>query len=462
LSGFTESNDIIRYSYTEIDSNYDFITNKYKLEGIDGYEMYTFPLNGKYLDTIQFIFYTKVLNGGYENKFNAALSLGGKLHARSIDLNYNEGYQMISIEVVADETFTYVTVAFYLKNVEAIVGSLSVIKNTGVKTYTYTDSNLKNYDSKDLKRDMSYDNNLVESSIGTNLPSTNYRYDGRNNIIKEEKPYLLDINNTYTPSNQLLTKELLGNNSNKIKEECIYDTNHFLHEKKDSLLKETTYTYDSLLNILSITKTNKTITYGYNTKNMISSVSISNGNTYSFIYDIKDNLDSISINNETIGSYSYDSYGRIASSSYGFSFIYDVDKLTSIKYNNSTIYSIEYDTKDRIEEIKDLYNNTLEEYIYDDEDKLEEKNIRDLNARYDYSDSLVGDILYTLRNHKEYHSYNSIQKSFNTSKEAILHQFEKEGYVGEYRENYKLKYKNDLKLPNYTFTFERFEDNYIP
>ena len=32
-----------------------------------------------------------------------------------------------------------------------------------------------------------------------------------------------------------------------------------------------------------------------------------------------------------------------------------------------------------------------------------------------------------------YNSSNSIQRSFNTSKESILHQFEKEVYVGEYR-----------------------------
>ena len=194
----------------------------------------------------------------------------------------------------------------------------------------------------------------------------------------------------------------------------------------------------------------------------MTSVSISNGSTYSFHYNDKDNLSSVSINNEAIGEYSYDSYGRISSSSYGFRFEYSLDKLTAIKFNNSIIYSIEYDSKNRIEEIKNSTNQTLEEYIYDDEDKLIEKNIRELNIRYDYSNSEVGSTLYTLGNKQIYQSSNSINKSFNTSKEAILHQFEKECYIGEYREDYKLKYKNTLKLPNTSPTFTRYIDDSIP
>ena len=143
----------------------------------------------------------------------------------------------------------------------------------------------------------------------------------------------------------------------------------------------TSYSYDSKLNLSSITKDNKIITYTYNDKNMITNVSISNGNTYSFNYNDKDNLSSVSINNEQIGSYTYDDYGRISSSSYGFSFSYTSNKLTNVSYNNSILYSLEYDIKDRIKKIKDSSDYTLEEYIYDDEDKLEEKNIRELNIR---------------------------------------------------------------------------------
>ena len=40
--------------------------------------------------------------------------------------------------------------------------------------------------------------------------------------------------------------------------------------------------------------------------------------------------------------------------------------------------------------------------------------------------------------------------------------FEKECYIGEYREDYKLKYKNTLKLPNTSPKFTRFIDDYIP
>ena len=92
----------------------------------------------------------------------------------------------------------------------------------------------------------------------------------------------------------------------------------------------TSYSYDSKLNLSSITKDNKIITYTYNDKNMITGVSISNGNTYSFNYNDKDNLSSVSINNEQIGSYTYDDYGRISSSSYGFIFEYTSNKLANV------------------------------------------------------------------------------------------------------------------------------------
>lgn len=492
MSGFNLSNAFFIAPYQEIDTNYDFITNKYKITGNNGSCGYTLYETGKYNDTLQFVFFIKILSGDDTNYLYAQMSIGNQITTRKIDLQYKEGYKLVSLELTAKKDFTHIHLDFIGYGIEAVVGGLSVIKNTGLKTYTYTDSNLTNYDSKYHKQDMNYDNNLVSSNIGTNLPSTNYEYDNRCNVTKEEKPYLMDINNTYNVYNQPLTKELKGIDSTKIKEEYVYNNDHLLQTKKDSLLNETTYTYntfgnvesetvylkneeeeiistiitsysyDSKLNLSSITKDNEITTYTYNDKNMITGVSISNGNTYTFNYNDKDNLSSVSINNVQIGSYTYDSYGRISSSSYGFSFEYTIDKLTSVSYNESTLYSIEYDSKNRIEEIKDENDNTLEAYIYDDEDKLIEKNISDFNIRYDYSDSEVGATLYTLGNNKIYQSYNSINKSFNTSKEAILHQFEKEVYVGEYRENHNLKYKNDLKLPNTSPTFTRFIDDYIP
>lgn len=492
MNGFNTSNAFFITSYSETDSNYSFITNKYKITGNNGSAYYAINSSGSYNDTIQFLFYIKVLSGGTSNYLHVQMMIGDTPTTRNIDLNYTEGYKLVSLELTAKKDFTHIHLDFIGYGIVAVVGGLSVIRNTGLKTYSYTNSNLTNYDSKYHKQDMNYDNNLVSSNIGTNLPSTNYEYDNRCNVTKEEKPYLMDINNTYNVYNQPLTKELKGIDSTKIKEEYVYNNDHLLQTKKDSLLNETTYTYntfgnvesetvylineeeevistiitsysyDSKLNLSSITKDNEIITYTYNDKNMITGVSISNGNTYTFNYNDKDNLSSVSINNVQIGSYTYDSYGRISSSSYGFSFEYTIDKLTCVSYNESTLYSIEYDSKNRIEEIKDEHDNTLEAYIYDDEDKLIEKNIIDFNIRYDYSDSEVGATLYTLGNNKIYQSYNSINKSFNTSKEAIIHQFEKECYVGEYRENYNLKYKNDLKLPSTSPTFTRFIDDYIP
>ena len=54
-------------SYTETDTNYDFITNKYKITGNYGSAYYTVNTEGKYNDTIQFLFYIKVLSGGTSN-----------------------------------------------------------------------------------------------------------------------------------------------------------------------------------------------------------------------------------------------------------------------------------------------------------------------------------------------------------------------------------------------------------
>ena len=209
MGGFPISNAFFITSYTETDTNYDFITNKYKITGSYGSAYYTINTPGKYNDTIQFLFYIKVLSGGTSNYLHVQMMIGNTPTTRSIDLNYTEGYKLVSLELTAIKDYTSIHLEFNGYGIEAVVGGLSVIKNTGLKTYAYTDSNLTNYDSKYHKQDMGYNSNLVTSSIGTNLPSTNYKYNNRHCITKEEKPYLLDINNTYNVFNQPLTKKLI-------------------------------------------------------------------------------------------------------------------------------------------------------------------------------------------------------------------------------------------------------------
>ena len=237
LGGFSVSNAFSRTPYIETDTNYDFITNKYRITGSYGSLYYTINTSGTYNDTIQFLFYVKVISGGTSNYLRVQMMIGGSPITKDVDLNYIEGYQLVSLETTAIKDYTSISLEFIGYGIEAIVGGLSVIKNTGVKRYTYTDSNLTNYDSKYHKQDMNYNDNLVSSNVGTNLPSTNYKYDSRNNITKEEKPFLMDINNTYNVYNQMTSKELIDVYSNKIKEEYEYDNNHLLQTKKRSIVK---------------------------------------------------------------------------------------------------------------------------------------------------------------------------------------------------------------------------------
>ena len=406
INGFQTSNAFFLESYSETDANYNFITNKYKITGNNGSAFYIINELGKYRDTVQFVFYTKIITGSDNNSFIATLSLGNQVDVRTVDLNYKEGYQMVSLEVDAKRDYTYISVSIECYGIVAVIGRLEVIRHSGVKRCNYHESNLTSYDSKYQKQDMTYNSNIVDSNIGTNLPSTNYYYNNHNCITKEEKPNLLDIHNTYNVYNQILTKESTDENSKIIKEEYAYNNDNLLQIKKDPLENETTYTYDSFgniltetnpldeitsysydskMNLISITKDNNTINLSYNLKNKVTSISIDNGNTYNYEYNGNDNLESVSINDIEIGSYEYDTYGRIKSSSYGFSYTYTSDNLTSVSCNNNDLYTIEYDAKNRVEEIKDSNDNTIEEYVYDDEDKLEEKNIRELNIRYDYS-----------------------------------------------------------------------------
>ncbi|RIA64784.1 hypothetical protein EI71_01913, partial [Anaeroplasma bactoclasticum] len=195
ISGFSHSTGLSVTSYSETDTNYDFITDKYKIVGTDDTASYLIHESGAYLDTIQFIFYVKVLvEGENDSKLNVSFSIGPKSVYRAIDLNYKEGYQFVSLELTASYNYTYISMNFEAKGVQAVVGGLSVIRNTGLKSYTYNDTNLTSFNSKYNKKDLEYDKNLVSSSVGTNLPATNYKYDNRNNITKEEKPYLLDVN----------------------------------------------------------------------------------------------------------------------------------------------------------------------------------------------------------------------------------------------------------------------------
>ena len=209
MNGFNTSNAFFITSYSETDSNYSFITNKHKITGNNGSAYYSINASGSYNDTIQFLFYIKVLSGGTSNYLQVQMMIGNTNTTRNIDLNYTEGYKLVSLELTAKKDFTHIYLDFIGYGIVAVVGGLTVIRNTGLKTYTYSNSNLTNYESKYHKQDMNYDNNLISSNIGTNLPSTNYKYDSRCNVTKEEKPFLMDINNTYNVHNQPLTKELI-------------------------------------------------------------------------------------------------------------------------------------------------------------------------------------------------------------------------------------------------------------
>ena len=67
MGDFPTSNAFFIASYTDTDTNYDFITNKYKITGNYGSAYSTVNAEGKYNDTIQFLFYIKVLSGGTSN-----------------------------------------------------------------------------------------------------------------------------------------------------------------------------------------------------------------------------------------------------------------------------------------------------------------------------------------------------------------------------------------------------------
>ena len=88
MNGFNTSNSFFIASYSETDSNYSFITNKYKITGNNGSAYYSINASGSYNDTIQFLFYIKVLSGGASNYLQVQMMIGDAQETRNIDLNY--------------------------------------------------------------------------------------------------------------------------------------------------------------------------------------------------------------------------------------------------------------------------------------------------------------------------------------------------------------------------------------
>ena len=130
MNGFNTSNAFFITSYSETDSNYSFITNKYKITGNNGSAYYSINASGSYNDTIQFLFYIKVLSGGISNYLHVQMMIGETNTTRNIDLNYTEVYKLVSLELTAKKDFTHIYLDFIGYGIVAVVGGLTVTRYT--------------------------------------------------------------------------------------------------------------------------------------------------------------------------------------------------------------------------------------------------------------------------------------------------------------------------------------------
>jgi len=152
-----------------------------------------------------------------------------------------------------------------------------------------------------------------------------------------------------------------------------YDTTRGLQTGvTDALGNSTTYSYNSLNDRLdSVTSGSSTVQYGYDSNNILQSITSTSGTVYNFAYDGFGNTTNISVGTQSLTTNTYDTVrGLLKYSVYGngqkIGYTYDLlDRVTEKLYNDVVKVKFRYDKFGNLYEKQDLFTNTTYRYSYD-------------------------------------------------------------------------------------------------
>ena len=169
-------------------------------------------------------------------------------------------------------------------------------------------------------------------------------------------------NYEYDTLKELLTSTNVNNNR-------VY---RYLYDTKDRITK----VYLDRDKDSVVDSTDEAVSYAYNSKGYLTSLTTPNSGTYTIAYDNFGNTSSIKAGSFTLAQYVYNANnGKLNKTTYGNGFytenVYDeLDRIIQIKYNGVVKYSFKYNGDGQLYSATDVPNNAITYYEYDSNGRL--------------------------------------------------------------------------------------------
>lgn len=354
-------------------------------------------------------------------------------------------WQYVSDVIISEKDYSSVK-ASYVFNYNAntvYFDGLSVYKEEFWPSFTYDEDGnvISCTDAGNRKTTFAYDTNSNITKIVT--PSGNdfkYVYDSKHNVTEATTAGNRKYKFTYDGYGNVVSYEIVNPDNEKqfIKKEYIYTPDgNYLAEEKDYFGNKVSYEYDTNTgNVISITdaKDRKT-SYTYDLMGRVVSVSKNNKVidlnlpvTQSYVYE-KDQIKTITHNG--IGyAFAYDGLGNMTQSKVGNQVIttntYKANSnlVDTVIYGNGTGVSQEYDKYDRISKKYSVQSDGTKsecfEYIYDNEGNLSYVIDKD-------NDECM---------HYLYNAANQMVRVENKDNHFVLFNYDENGKLKKIRQNY--------------------------
>ena len=287
-----------------------------------------------------------VITGG-QSQIHRRYNWFGEMASASTDGNtpqVNYGYDGLGNVSTKIQNNTH-----YIEYEYSTTGNISgsIMPSERSESYTYTDNgNLDTITSDGKAYDYDYyDTGFIKSITYPGNLKTEYEYDNINRV----------------------TEIATSKNNNVINQfEYEYDNNgNVIKETRNN--NETSYSYDSLNRLISVTYSDgSSVSYEYDATNNRTKETYSNGDVKDYVYNDKYQLEEIKLNGETVDTFTYNETGAVTSHNTK-TFTYDEwDRMSGYSDGENT-YTYKYDAngirtqKNDKQYIVDINNNVVAE-----------------------------------------------------------------------------------------------------
>ncbi len=411
----------------------------------------------------------------------------------------NQEYDMVTLGINAKKSYKTVKLTFIFENVVVLLGGVQVInKNLGT-FYEYDGNGNMTKASGVSTTQISYnENNMPTQSIGVDSTIVGCVYDSKNNLTKALTANGVLIENEYDSENNPIKTTLTSNDGKILKSEREYDeTKRFIVKETDSQGNSTSLEYTKDGNLKKVTDALSAVTelsynnngliekliskygqmsaeavYKYTSKNLLDTVTLTNGSKYGFVYDNLNRLKEVKLNDVTVFTYEYDeTTGNILRQTYGsgdsYGFTYREDGLIeSVTYKSAAAEGIKYyygyDDQGRLTSVEDQEDIYCSNYTYDSEGRVKIADVCASQLTYGY-DNLgnVNSLSADKDGIKVHQAFDGIQRSHYTHPELLFKSFMENNYCAFFETDTALKRGETEKIsPKYNFKLYR--ENRIP